>query len=426
MAYTVTQLYSFINEVTKGIVGLQKIKVVDTESFVSLGQAVLATDTDVNAFYSALAARIGRTAFLSRVLELNDDIERDPLDFGAALQKISISSISRTVSNDSWKTTGGSLAYTQDATKIFATVYTNKGTFEMETKVIYDYQLKDGFTSEINMAALTDLIFTDMYNGMTLAKMGLVDTTVCTAAALACSTETTKKTCINLLTAYNQMFPTVTISAENALYNADFLKFAGSEIRKYTKKLRKPSVLYNTLGHEKWTAESDLSIRMLADFVDKTQTYLSASTYHNELLELPGYKEVDYWQGKGNTDDFEQVSMINVENGDIAECINGVVAIAHDREAMAITTDFVRTKSMYLPKQEHTEYYHKADYGAYVSPCENCIVFYIDDYYKVPLVKTQPADWSTADYYTKDLTDGTYSAAAATFDADEQYYKKNN
>ena len=121
MAYTITQLYSFINEVTKGIVGLQKIKVVDTESFVSLGQAVLATDTDVNAFYSALAARIGRTAFLSRALELNDDIERDPLDFGAALQKISISSIARTVSNDSWKTTGGNLAYTQDDTKIFAT-----------------------------------------------------------------------------------------------------------------------------------------------------------------------------------------------------------------------------------------------------------------------------------------------------------------
>lgn len=424
MAYAVAQLYAFINEVTKGIVGLEKIAVADTASFVSLGQAVLATDTDVNAFYSSLAARIGRTAFISRALEMDDDIERDPLDFGAALQKISISKIARTVNNDSWKTTGGNLTYTQDGTQIFATVYTNKGTFEIETKVVYDYQLKDAFTMEMNMMALVDLIFMDMFNGMELAKMGLVDTTVCTAAALACSAETSKKTCINLLTSYNEMFPTATLTAEKALYNAEFLKFAGSEIRKYCKKLRKPSTLYNTLGHEKWTPETDLSLRMLADFVDKTETYLSASTYHKELVSLPGYKEVDYWQGKGNTDDFAQVSMINVENGTISECINGVIAMAHDREAMAITTDFVRTKSFYIPKAEHTEYYHKADYGAYVSPCENCIVFYIDDYYKIPLMAEQPTDWATG-YYTKDLTDGTYDDAV-TFTAATQYYKKNN
>jgi hypothetical protein len=65
----------------------------------------------------------------------------------------------------------------------------------------------------------------------------------------------------------------------------------------------------------------------------------------------------------------------------------------------------------------------KADWGSYVDTSQQMCVFYIDDYSPVYLAE-QPADWSTADYYTKNNTDGTYTKSTGDYSATTQYYAK--
>lgn len=423
----VNQLYGLLTEASKQVLGESAIAVTDTASFLSLGKEILSTDETVDAFYSTLADIIGSVYLTYKELAPDDfsDIERKPLDFGAAINKISVSKIAGTVQNSSWKTTGGNDVYVQDTTSLVSEIFSVRGTFEIEPKVIYDFQLKSGLRDEATMMALVDLIFTDMHNAMTLQKNILQHDTMCTGIAIAASTETEKHTCINLLHEYNETF-SKSLDAETAIYDKDFLKYAGSRIKTVMNKVKDPSVFYNAAGDQKWTAPDELRVRVLAEFAEKTKTYLESDTFNRELVALPGYKEVNFWQAQGTTGAFKDCSAVKISNGEsLDEDLNYVIAYVFDKEAIATMTEFERIKSEYKPRQEHTEYYAKFDYGAYASTHENGIVFYMDDYYKIPKTESAPADWATAaqtDYYIK--TAGEYTLNdSATYSATTQYYK---
>ena len=57
----VNDLHTLLNETTSEIVGLKDITVKDTASFISLGNAVLSSDTNLEEFYRTLFKVIGRT-----------------------------------------------------------------------------------------------------------------------------------------------------------------------------------------------------------------------------------------------------------------------------------------------------------------------------------------------------------------------------
>ena len=89
--------------------------------------------------------------------------------------------------------------------------------------------------------------------------------------------------------------------------------------------------------------------------------------------------------------------------------------------------DYIRTRSDYKAKYEHTEYYHKADWGSFVRPTQQMCVFYIDDYAPATVSAADQTNWANvySNYYTKNA-DGTYTAATSTYSATTQYYKKVN
>ena len=57
----VKQIYSILNDVAKQTFGTSAISVVDTASFVSLGNAILKSDTDTENFLNKLTDRIAKT-----------------------------------------------------------------------------------------------------------------------------------------------------------------------------------------------------------------------------------------------------------------------------------------------------------------------------------------------------------------------------
>ena len=164
------QIYSLLNTVAGMALGKAAVSVVNTEGLVSLGETVLSTTDNPSAFYSALSSVIGLTYSAYRALpEVRNGLMRTPLEFGGILRKLDISTIARNIANDSWDNSA-SITETikNDTTAAVCHYYSDRGTFEIETKVIYDYQLKAAFTDETSMAAFIDMIFQDMYNGMEL------------------------------------------------------------------------------------------------------------------------------------------------------------------------------------------------------------------------------------------------------------------
>lgn len=424
------QIYSLLNTVAGMALGKAAVSVVNTEGLVSLGETVLSTTDNTSAFYSALSSVIGRTYSAYRALpEMRNGLMRTPLEFGGILRKLDISTIARNIANDSWDNSA-SITETikNDATAAVCHYYSDRGTFEIETKVIYDYQLKAAFTDESSMAAFIDMIFQDMYNGMELDIRNCENLTISTAIAMASRYELTTNCCINILYQYNQAF-SKTLQAEDALRDADFLRYAAAEIKKHKKFMEDPSALYNVAGYEKWTPDSECNILVYEEFAANTATYLQSSTFHDEMVKLPRYREKSFWQGAGDGTSASRTQVL-IERGatgyEVDTAVNGVIACMYDTETMGIMIDYVRTKSDYKPRYEHTEYYHKADWASYVAPGQQICVFYIDNYYPLTVSAADVTNWATAyvNYFTKDNTDGTYDAATSTYDATAQYYKK--
>ena len=88
---TTEQIYTLVNEVNAEAFGQNSLSVVDTSSLISLGNTVLSSSTNTEAFLNTLAQRIGRTILRFREYrnKLGDMVLND-FEYGAILQKIKV------------------------------------------------------------------------------------------------------------------------------------------------------------------------------------------------------------------------------------------------------------------------------------------------------------------------------------------------
>ena len=99
----VKQIYSILNDVAKQTLGTGAIAVVDTQSFISLGDKVLKSDTDTENFLSKLTDRIAKTVYSVRNYSgINKNLMREPFDYGVIVQKIHVE-MPEAKENNAWK-----------------------------------------------------------------------------------------------------------------------------------------------------------------------------------------------------------------------------------------------------------------------------------------------------------------------------------
>ena len=388
------QIYSMLNSMSGAIVGTENMTVTDTASFISFGRIVLATDDNKDSCYQAMVDRIGRTIVLYEKLTADNLVERmDTLQFGAILQTIETKSIANAKQNNSWIYGTGNVIEQQnpfniiksDETDLLVQYFSRRATWEIDKKV-YDIQLNDAFTNETTFSAFVEMIFQDMYNAMELAKNDLQHGVISTAIASAIHAGTKELNPIptmarNLLHEYNTL-TNQSLTVATCLMSKEFLRYCAKEILLVVKKMRDPSVFYNELGAVKW--HENPQVRILTNYATASDAYLSADTYHKELVALPNYDTVNYWQARGTDDSFDTVSKVHITvhdgdadtTGTVVEQ-GGVIAYVCDPRRQGYMFDRVRTKSIYNPASECTDYFHKADQGFFINRARNGVVFYI-------------------------------------------------
>lgn len=377
---TVSQIYTILNAVAGQQYGTSAIAVVDTSTMIALGTKVLSSKDDTDAFLNVLTDRIGRTIFsIRRYSDVDQNVVKHPFDFGVILQKIYVA-LPETTENQSWE------IGEEDFDPEFAPVirpdarqklFDNLNTYEVAV-TIPDTILKTAFTSETQMAVFIDAIFMSIDNRLTVAMESLVNLV---RASFIARKIKSASTCgaINLLDKYNKQF-NVTLTASAALYTPDFLRYASSQIGLWCRRMRKMSVLFNDEGYQRHTPDSDLVLTVLDDFAETTASYLQSDTFHKELVALPRYNTVAYWQGSGKTFDFADTSTISVKlDSTTTVTQSGVIAVAYDYEALGATIDAEYAETQRNGRGQYTDYFHKVERGLFNDMSENGIVFYIAD-----------------------------------------------
>lgn len=377
----INQIYSIVNSVASQAMGSAAISAVDASSFIALGNSVLSSQTNTDAYLNTLVDRIGKTIFSIRAYQAADrDIVRESFEYGCILQKIYVDMPEAKV-NNSWNI--GSNGYTPEFAPVIKPTVKQKlfnaiSTWEVAV-TIPDEILKTAFTSETAMAVFIDAIFTSMENMMQLAMENNINIT---RAAFIARKLNTHNTCgaINLLANYNDLTGE-TLTVATCLRDLGFLKYASQQIKLWTDRMVKMSTLFNDeAGYKRHTPKDLQVLDVLADFATSSDIYLQANTYHDELVKMPYYNVVPYWQGSGEGYAFEDTSAVNIKI-DANTTVNksGVLAVLFDHDAMGVTIKDRRATTERNNHDEYTNYYNKANIGYFNDMSENGIVFYIED-----------------------------------------------
>lgn len=377
---TVNQIYTVVNDSAKAALGTTAITAVDTATFLSLGNQVLSSNTNREAYYNALVDRMAQTAIAVREYEADTRaVKRDEMEWGIIYQKISFKQ-REAVENPSWNTTTQADPFDVEIqTEPVQKLFSKMGTYSYEDS-IPDYQLFTAFTSATAMGAFISGIYTNMHNAMSIAEDNLANLAVSTyiAGVLKKGKATQKR---NLMKEFYTTEQLANTTIEMALKDSAFLKYASREINLVTKKLKKMSTLYNAEDIPRHTPNDKLVVEILAEFSTATASYLESDTYHKDLVALPNYEEVAYWQGAGTSNDLDDVSSINITNTDISSTAvtqKGIIAFVHDYDAVASIIYRRRSGSMYNPRAERYNIFEKADKGYAIDLSENGVVFYLD------------------------------------------------
>lgn len=383
----ITQIYSLLNSTVEEITGKSDLVLEDLSNIVDVGNEIISTE-NVDNYVKKLVNHIGKVIFDDRVYKGNiPSVIMDSWEFGSILQKVT-ADLPHATENDSWNLTDGE-TYNQDIfyqPKVSAKFYNSKVTFEIPVSFT-ERQVKESFSNKEQLNGFISMIFNAVENAMTLKIDSLVMKAINNMTAETILDElysgdaidTTKSgiKALNLLKLYNDNYER-TLTVDNAYTDADFIRYSSYIINLYKDRLTKVSTLFNIGTKERFTAESDLSIVLLSDFASASNVFLNSDVINKDLISLPTYETVPYWQGSGLGYDFSDVSKIHIKtssNQDVE--MTGIIGIMFDKRAVGVANLDKRVTTNYNAKAEFYTNFYKLDAGYFNDLNENFIVLFI-------------------------------------------------
>lgn len=390
------QIYQIVNSMAEQSMGMKGLTATEA-TFISVGKTVLSSEDNKEAFYKTLIDRIGRTVLAMREYEIDvTEMALEPFVYGSILQKISFK-LAEAQNNDTWLEQGSSSDPFEETTTEFMQMFFDKWEAWEVPATVPDVQLETAFTNAQTMVAFIDGILSMMNESM---KISYENIGYLNRAALIADTIISGNTniAVDILDNYRKETGNATLTIAQALRNIDFLKWAGMTITMISDRMPKKGVTFNKQKWQRHTPKDKQVFEVLSNFAAAMDTYLQADIYHNEITKLPYYKKIPYWQSSGENWEFDAVSGINltIETYDETQQkvvekqvqATGIVGVLRDIDCIGITIDKRRTKSIYNPRREVTNYWMKAEMGHFRDMSENCVVFYMTD----PVPEPEPEE----------------------------------
>ena len=384
----INQITNVVNDAVRDALGTsESITVLDSSNIVALGKKI--SDMDAyEPFFKSLANRIARTVYFVRSYSGSDrHILRDEHDYGAFIQKVYYK-MPEAVDNPTYNFSGSDSKFQQvspfdveTTVEVTSMVFGGQGTWSVEIVRPLE-QVKQAFTSPSAMASFIDGIYVTVDNAYEFEMERIVALADNTAMASAIAGGQGR----NLLAEYNKAHST-TLTPAQALESADFLKYASMEINRTVDNMSKMTTVFNAKQYETFTPKDRLIMEMLSQFASASDMYLQADTFHNELVKLPNFEKVPYWQRHDKEFSFSACSSISIKNTQLANvgpigedgafAQSGIIAFVHDEENVAAYFGERHSWEMMNPRSDVMIHGEKARKGFAVDDHANAVVFYI-------------------------------------------------
>lgn len=384
----VKQIYTLMNSVTGEILGKSDIVKEDLSNVVDVGTEIFGSSS-VDNYVKSLVNHIGKVIFVNRPYAgTAPSVLMDGWEFGSVLEKISCD-LPVATENESWELTD-KREYKQDIfykPTVTAKFFNSRTTFEVAMSFT-EKQVKESFSNANQLNGFLSMLYNSVEKSMTIKIDSLIMRTINNMIGETVLADYTgvvdgdysKKSgvkAVNLLYLYNQRYGTK-LTADKAITDKDFIRFASYTINIYKDRLSKISTLFNVGGKERFTSSDYLHIVLLSDFIAGCNAFLQSDTFNKELVALPNAESVPYWQGSGTDYSFGKVSQIHVTTADNHEItLGGVIGVMFDRDSLGVCNTDRRVTTNYNAKAEFYNNYYKFDAGFFNDLNENFVVFFV-------------------------------------------------
>lgn len=365
------QIYTIVNEVNAEAFGSANISVVDSQGLVSLGDTVLSSTTNTEAFLNTLVQRIGRTIISFRQYRNKlADMVVDDFEYGAILQKIRVHlteaetdpayALTDGQSVDPWKINKPNVDQ-----KLFIT-----RTPYMFSVTIARKQLKEAFLSESAMGAFIGAVFGQVRNSIEVSLENLGRHCISnmigefTPATPEGGTATTLNHEVALCTLYNnargyESTDAGYVNEDTCLFDEAFMRFAVQTMKTYSDNMTDMSTLYNDGGIETFTPRDEQRLKVLASFERALETVVQYSAFNEEMVRLNAFSTLNFWQ---SAQDPSYVMVNRASDGALVSKTH-IVGVLYDRDALGmykkdedVLTTPVNAKGLY-----YNTFYHQME-----------------------------------------------------------------
>ncbi len=373
-----TQVYELMNSVTQEVLGETAVVQEDLTNVVDIGDQIANLNLLDN-YVRSLVDHIGKMIFVTRAYQGSaPSLLMDSWEYGSILEKVTYDGLPEATENESWELEDGEEYNPNIFTKpsVSAKFFDKRVTFEVPMSFA-ERQVKSAFSSASQLNAFFSMIYNAIDKSMTVKTDGLIERTVNNFIGETLYTGAGTPRSINLLAGYNTAFDGE-LTAEEAIYNPEFIRYAAYMIKLYSDRLVKISTLFNGGEKERFTPKDMQRILMLSEFKSAADVYLQSDTFHNELTALPAADEIPYWQGTGVAYDFKSTSAINVKTSagnTVAQA--GILCAIFDRDACGVSNLSKRVTTQWNAKGEFWNNWYKFDAGYFNDFNENGIVFHM-------------------------------------------------
>lgn len=413
---TVQDCHNLMNSLVKQATGQQSITVIDSSSFVSAGETVLATGTEN--VINSLSLIIGRTLVAVRpykakfllINALNSGI------YSNRIRKISYYSKDAQASGmyNTQLYTNLKEGYTNGQNVVAENPTSTKSMWEQNQPIalemnfagsdtwddsltIYEKQLQIAFESEANFSQFMSGIMTEKSNDMESQKEAFNRMCVLNEIGMIYDmAEDRPMSCVNLTKEYNTKYGTSYTSAElRTTYLESFLKFFVSYVKNISNYLEERSsnyhlsptktvngTTYKLLRH---TPKNRQKMFLYEPLFIEAKANVLPSIFNPEYLDIKNYEPINYWQSIDNRSSvkitpaiYDKVSGEQKKGNEVD--LDYVVGLLFDEDAMMIDYQFDGSYSTPLEARKlyRNIFWHYTK-NAINDPTENAVLFYMKD-----------------------------------------------
>lgn len=388
---TTRDIHALMNQLVKEATGQENsIQVVDSSSFISAGEQVLATGTENT--INSLSLVVGRSFMAVRPYGAKFNII-NAIDTGAyahRIRKISYYSRNAKPSGD-WNTqlyTNLKGGFTNGQNAVDGTAQSTKSQWEQNPAVVlemnfagsstwedsttvYENQLKQAFRDEASFAQFVAGIMTEKANDIESQKEAYNRIVLLNFIAGVYDMASTGSV-VNLTEAFNTEFNTNYTSAQlRTTYLKDFLAFMVAKIkidsRMMTNRSLKnhwsPAKVVDEVPHYllRHTPYDRQRLLLHSPLITKSESYVFPSLFNEKYLKIENYEGVDFWQNEANPASIDVVPAIpnktTPANGQIQGDevkLDYLVGILYDVDAMM--TDYQLEGALSTPVEARKRY----------------------------------------------------------------------